>query len=332
MLLHGCHEFTIRPLAENFAAIARYLFLCHDYSPSVDVSLPRLRAAPFRAGHVAMAARHVNQYTSSSLDFYDNKFGIDVSGTMRVYMSGRLTIETVGTRLGPTDFPGQQGRAAFALLVGERGRPIARSALADAIWPQELPASWDSSLSAIASKLRALLTRLGPHEVATLTASGGCYELRLPACAWIDHEAAADGIHEAEAALQAGDPRRAYGPSAIAYQIARRPFLPGEEGGWFEQRRSKLASIAIRALECRAEVYMWNGEHSLAVEAARDAVAWQPFRESAYRLLMRAHAAAGNAAEALRVYERCRSLIAEELGAPPSPETQATHRALLRSL
>lgn len=291
---------------------------------------PRTRSAP--GGAATLAAWHVNQYTSSSLDSHDKKIGIDVSGMMRIYLSGRLTVETAGIRLGPADFPGQQGRAAFALLVGERGRPIARSALADAIWPQQLPASWDGSLSAIASKLRALLTRLGLHDGATLTASGGCYELRLPADAWIDHEAAADGIHEAESALQAGDPRRAYGPSAIAYQIARRPFLPGEEGAWFEQRRSKLASMAIRALECRAEVYLWNGEHSLAVEAARDAVASQPFRESAYRLLMRAHTAAGNAAEALRVYERCKSLIAEELGAPPSPETRATHSALLRSL
>jgi len=46
---------------------------------------------------------------------------------------------------------------------------------------------------------------------------------------------------------------------------------------------------------------------------------------------MRAYAAAGNRAEALRVYERCRKLIAKELGADPSPETQAVHLKLLRS-
>ena len=44
---------------------------------------------------------------------------------------------------------------------------------------------------------------------------------------------------------------------------------------------------------------------------------------------MEAHAAAGNRAEALRVYERCRRLLADELGAYPSPETESIYRQLL---
>ena len=44
---------------------------------------------------------------------------------------------------------------------------------------------------------------------------------------------------------------------------------------------------------------------------------------------MEAHAAGGNRAEALRVYERCRRLLADELGAYPSPETESMFRDLL---
>ncbi|HEX5438833.1 MAG TPA: bacterial transcriptional activator domain-containing protein [Gemmatimonadaceae bacterium] len=243
-----------------------------------------------------------------------------------------MTIEADGIRLGPRDFPGQQGRAAFALLVGERGDPVSRAVLADALWPNQPPPSWDTALSSIASKLRSLLSRAGLDGAEALGTGGGCYELRLARGTWIDHEAAADSIHEAEAALKAGDPARAYGPSAVAHHIARRPFLPGEEGRWFDQRREKLAGILVRALECRAEVYLWNGEYPLAVEAARDLVAAEPFHEQGYRLLMRAHAAAGNAAEALRVYERCRTLISEELGVDPSRETKAVHERVLHTL
>ena len=46
---------------------------------------------------------------------------------------------------------------------------------------------------------------------------------------------------------------------------------------------------------------------------------------------MAAHAAAGNRAEALRVYEQCRQLLATELGAYPSPETESIYRELLGS-
>jgi SARP family transcriptional regulator, regulator of embCAB operon len=243
-----------------------------------------------------------------------------------------MAIEGDGGVIGVHEFPGQQGRNAFGFLVSQRSSPVSRSALADALWPTRPPPSWPTALSAIVSKLRALLSRSGVDGPGSLTGGAGCYELRLPPDTWVDHEAAADSIHEAEAALKAGDPARAYGPSAVAHHIARRPFLPGEEGPWIDDCRGKLGSILVRALECRAEVYLWNQEYSLAVEAARDAVALRPFRETGYRLLMRAHLGAGNAAEALRVYGRCRSLISEELGVAPSRETRAVHSAVLQSL
>jgi DNA-binding SARP family transcriptional activator len=45
---------------------------------------------------------------------------------------------------------------------------------------------------------------------------------------------------------------------------------------------------------------------------------------------MRAHAAGGNRAEALRAYADCKKLLADELGAAPSPETEAIARELRR--
>src|SRR6476646_6252576 len=46
---------------------------------------------------------------------------------------------------------------------------------------------------------------------------------------------------------------------------------------------------------------------------------------------MEVHAAAGNPAEALRVYERCRRFLADELGAYPSAETEAVYLEIIRS-
>ena len=63
----------------------------------------------------------------------------------------------------------------------------------------------------------------------------------------------------------------------------------------------------------------------------KETVALEPFRETGYRRLMEAHVGAGNHAEALRVYERCRRLFAEELGAYPSPETESVYRSLLEA-
>jgi DNA-binding SARP family transcriptional activator len=54
-----------------------------------------------------------------------------------------------------------------------------------------------------------------------------------------------------------------------------------------------------------------------------------PYRESGYRLLMRALDREDEAAEALLVYEQLRTVLRNELGATPSPLSQALHRHLL---
>jgi DNA-binding SARP family transcriptional activator len=62
---------------------------------------------------------------------------------------------------------------------------------------------------------------------------------------------------------------------------------------------------------------------------AAEAVTLEPFREAAYQKLMRLHAVVGNPAEALRVYARCREILAAELGVRPSPETELVRRQIL---
>ena len=64
---------------------------------------------------------------------------------------------------------------------------------------------------------------------------------------------------------------------------------------------------------------------------AEQTIALAPFRESGYRRLMEAHVTAGDRAEALRVYERCRRLLADELGTYPSPEIESIYRTLLEA-
>lgn len=98
-----------------------------------------------------------------------------------------------------------------------------------------------------------------------------------------------------------------------------------------EERRRDLREILVRALECLRDSSLGADEFPEAVRYAEEVVELEPFRESGYRRLMQAHAAAGNTAEALRVYERCRRFLADELGAYPSAESEAAYLEILRS-
>ena len=248
---------------------------------------------------------------------------------LRIYLTGRVLVEDGGNvLLDERRLMGRQGRLAFAHLAGEHLRAVSRDELAEELWLGVVPPSWERSLSALVSKLRA---RLAGIPGVALTGSFGCYQLLLPGDAWIDVEAASEAIDRAESALRGDEPREAWGWAQVAYQISRRPFLMGEEGPWVTLKRFELREVLVRAHECLSEPSVWHAEPQYAVRHAREAVAIEPYRETSYQLLMRAHAAVGNRAEALRVYERCRCLLAEELGVAPSPQTEAVYLDILRS-
>ena len=247
----------------------------------------------------------------------------------KVFLAGRISVETNGVVVDEGRFPGRQGRLLFAYLVAEQGRPVPRDELAELLWGETPPASWDKALTGIVSKVRMLLAEQGIDGAKALTGAFGCYRLELPDGTWVDVAVAAEAAREAEAALAADDLEKAKDAGALAASLLRQPFLPGEEGAWVEEKRRELEGVRERALDVLADASLRSGDASDAVRWAEQVVALAPFRESGYRRLMTAHVAAGNRAEALRVYERCRRLLADELGAYPSPETESIYRGVL---
>jgi YVTN family beta-propeller protein len=249
------------------------------------------------------------------------------SSLLKVFLSGRVAAEANGRVLNEARLPGRQGRLLFVYLVAARSRPVPVDELADAIWGESPPATWEKAVTVIASKLRGVVAEDG----ITLTNAFGCYRLDLPEGAWVDLFAAASGAQDAEEALAAGELDEARVAAESAESLARRPFLPGEDGAWVVQERRALADIRERALSVLADACLRSGAAREAAKWAEELIALSPFREAGYRRLMEAHAAAGNPAESLQVYERCRRLLAEELGAYPSPETESIYRALLEA-
>src|SRR5438093_53474 len=109
-------------------------------------------------------------------------------------------------------------------------------------------------------------------------------------------------------------------------RVGERRFLPGEDGPWIEGRRRALHETLVQATEFAAEAELRRGEYAGAERIARAAVVLDPLRESGYRLLMRALAAAGNGAQAVRIMDECRAALRDEAGAAPSAATERAFR------
>jgi DNA-binding SARP family transcriptional activator len=242
----------------------------------------------------------------------------------RIQLCGRLSVQLGGRDL-TQRLPGGQARVLFSYLTINRALPAYRDELIDALWPWRAPAGADGSLSALLSRLRAVLG-------ATVLAGRAEIRLCLPDDAWVVVEAAEEAIHRAEAAVMQGDWARGWGPSLIALFTARRGFLPGEDLPWAAERRRRLDEIRCAAMECYAAVALGVGGSELAPgeRVARELVAAAPFRERGHALLMEILVARGNSAEALRVYEALRGRLRDELGATPTPELRDLQARLLR--
>jgi SARP family transcriptional regulator, regulator of embCAB operon len=162
----------------------------------------------------------------------------------------------------------------FTYLVLNRHRQVPRDELADALWNEPDPATIDSRLNPLLSKLRRVFGVEALDGRSTV-------QLQLPH-AWIDLEAAVEAIHRAESAAAQQDWRRAWGPVLVALFVAERDFLPGDDALWIDETRHELTLLRLRALECYAATGLGLGGAELAgaIRAGQQLIRLAPLRES----------------------------------------------------
>ncbi len=156
-----------------------------------------------------------------------------------------------------------------------------------------------------------------------------CWSFRNPYGSTLRQPGAELG--RALAALDRDDARAAWAWPGPAQH--RRPGpASGAQAGWLEPFRNELEDIRLQALEVVGRSRAPAGRRPAGLGGTRGP--WpdprQPYRESGYTLLMQAHALRGNSAEAVRVFDRLRVLLREELGTAPSQGAIAVHEQLLR--
>jgi DNA-binding SARP family transcriptional activator len=188
---------------------------------------------------------------------------------------------------------------AFLALRGASHRPY----VAGTLWP-------NSDEPRALSSLRAAVLRVRRAAPDLLDADGST--LTLPTSVAVD---LAELIVCAE--MVVGHHR--FNVERAEYLLGTGELLPGWYDDWVMFDRERLHHRRIRALEVLASHLIDEGRLDLAVEAALDAVSLEPLRESARRLLIRAHLASGNRALAASVFAEYRTELSRDLGIEPSP-------------
>ncbi len=231
---------------------------------------------------------------------------------LRARLFGGLAVE-VGGRL-VADVPGMKPRALLAYLLMRPG-PQSRARLAGLFWPDVLETSARASLRSALWTVRAALEAAGGG--AYLVADRGAAGLDPGLPRSIDAE-------EAERLLAAGDRASLEG----AVDLAGSPFLPEIADDWAVEAQDAWRERLVGALERLAELSEADGDLPAAIEWTRRALRQDRLREAGHRALIRRLAQAGERAQAMAAYRRCRDVLAAELGVPPSAETRALAEGL----
>jgi DNA-binding SARP family transcriptional activator len=190
-------------------------------------------------------------------------------------------------------------------LLAVRERPQNRSAVAAVLW-------MDTTQARAAANLRCTLWKLGPQREQIVRGDAD----RL----WL-----APHI-EVDLTRVVAQAKRLIGPApdtaideADVDELAG-DLLPEWDEEWLHDERERLRQLRVHALEALCSRLGDGGRGAEAVYAGQAAVAAEPLRESAQRVLITAHLAEGNLSEARRQFEIYRRLLWDNLQLAPSPQ------------
>jgi two-component SAPR family response regulator len=146
----------------------------------------------------------------------------------------------------------------------------------------------------------------------------------------MDYEYDAESFKtEYDLALQAKEPQEKIKLLRSAVERYKGPYLTEIDQSWIVAEREKYIQMNIDALMRLTRLYIEKRNFKTALKYCNQALTEDPCFEEAHRTAMRIHAAMGNRVGVVRQYERCIASMMEEIGAPPSRQTEELFRSLV---
>lgn len=214
-------------------------------------------------------------------------------------------------------------RALLVRLLIAGGRQVSADLLIEDLWEGDPPRSAAQTLQSYISQLRKLL---GADRL--LTDAAG-YRL-VVAPDEVDAASFESALAEGRGLLTSGDAAAATARLEHALSLWRGLALADARGAaWSTAEAIRLNELRLDAVESLLEARLAQGQLAEVVAAAESALAEHPLRERVWALLITSLYRQGRQAEALRAYQRVRTLLGDELGIEPGAELRALEHAVL---
>jgi DNA-binding SARP family transcriptional activator/tetratricopeptide (TPR) repeat protein/DNA-binding XRE family transcriptional regulator len=242
------------------------------------------------------------------------------AGELRIGVLGPLAAwrRDVPVMVGP---PMQ--RAVLGLLALYPGTGLSRSAIIDALWPDDPPKTAASMVQSYISRLRRVLGPGGPVGTA-----GNGYRLE-PADCEVDLRAFGALVGRGREARAAGVPSTACQAYADALALWRGDPLADCDVLQGHPAVVRLSQQKADAVTAYAEAAIAARCPHRILPQLRELTDREPLNERAHALLMLALAGSGQQAAALEIFDRMRRRLDHEVGLRPGPELTAAQTQVL---
>lgn len=219
---------------------------------------------------------------------------------------------------------GRQQRIVLATLLLHRNEVVSVDRLIDAVWDERAPANAVKNVQIYVSRLRKALEGQG---VLRTHPSGYVLEVAPDE---LDVDQFEQLVDEGKRLLAAGSAEDAATTLAEALTLWRGPPLAEFAYDSFAQSEiARLDELRLGAVEERLEADLALGRHGDITAELQGLIAKHPLRERLREELMLALYRSGRKADALRVYDEARRLLAEELGLEPSEALRRLQQSML---
>ncbi|MET3773197.1 nSTAND1 domain-containing NTPase [Arthrobacter nitrophenolicus] len=237
---------------------------------------------------------------------------------MEVRVLGALTLDDGRIPLAPRD------RAVMGALTVRLGAALSVESLAEALWGDNLPASWSKVIPGCIMRLRRLI---GPAEIETTP-----FGYRLAAeHIDVDAEKFERLVIRGTQQLKLGEPERAAHSFSEALDLWRgEAFADLIEWGPARIAAARLEEMRLGVEEQLLDARLQAGEVQEVAVLAQARVAEAPLRERRWVLLSVAQYRQGRQADALAAVRRARAILCADLGLDPSTELAELEQAILR--
>ena len=236
---------------------------------------------------------------------------------MRALLFGSLLLLANDVELSSKDLGGVKPKQVLEVLLLARGHPVSKERLADHLWGDALPQNVSATLETYISVLRRRLEVLGLRGRDIVLTEPGAY--RVPA----DRvELDLDEFDHLIKMASTDGGRRAREHLACALDLVRGDVLEDEPyASWTDAVRDTYRQRHVDALTLAAEAAVRDDDAAFAMEAGGRALAADPANERACRAYMIGAYLGGSQDSALRAFDRCRRILADEYGVQPLDAT-----------